>query len=269
MDCLSIVVFVLTYLISFASAKSPPTSSKTIIVQSITACPSQHRLPTKLPYFAFYNKHGMSVVNATANFTETLQAPLSIRVEGERRDIHRSQCTSIPGINYDKFCSVFGESYYGATYFGKTEPPITGCPIMKVWKDLRRIHGKINSNLLWQGTYMMKNVVIDHEEILKQVPFAIGRYKFKNVIYDNHYGKKRAVMCWICEFQVQTTSRRGAWGSSSIKVVQYFNSISLTLIFTSYFTKHSHHNSSLITNLTQIHFNIYTHNTPLLLFSSQ
>lgn len=60
----------------------------------------------------------------------------------------------------------------------------------------------------FKGNYSMINVVVDHEEILKTVPFPIGRYKFKNIIYDMKKGKKRAVLCWIVEFRIQTTSKR-------------------------------------------------------------
>ncbi|XP_063702736.1 angiotensin-converting enzyme [Culicoides brevitarsis] len=164
-------------------------SLKTIIVHGVTACPNQNRISTKLTGLSFYNKRGKSYLNLTADFKESLKAPLSIKVEGEVCEVHRDQCKSIPGINYDHFCSVFGETYYGATYFAKLKPPIMGCPIKK-------------------GTYVMENAEINHEEILKTIPFPIGRYKFKNVVYDMKSGKRRPVICWICEFRVQTTSKR-------------------------------------------------------------
>lgn len=135
-----IFVIIFLYFIFFApdfciTAKNPQTSSKTIIVDAITACPSHKRLPTKLSLFSFYNIHGKTILNVSAEFTETIKAPLEIKVEGERCEILRTQCISIPGINYDRFCSVFEESYYGKTYFGKADPPIMNCPIRKV-----RIH---------------------------------------------------------------------------------------------------------------------------------
>lgn len=140
MDCVTLKkIILLPYLILFTdfclSTNDFQAKSKFIIARAVTACPSQNRLPTKLTNLALYNKHGMTIVNVTAEFTETLKAPLEIKVEGQRCEIHRmSQCISIPGINYDKFCSVFGESYYGKTYFGKAEPPIKSCPINKVKK---------------------------------------------------------------------------------------------------------------------------------------
>lgn len=114
--------------------KPSQSSSKLIIVDAITACQPQKRSLTKISPFSFYNKHGQTILNATFELTETVKAPLEIKVEGERCNIQRTQCTSIPGINYDRFCSVFGDSYYGKTYFGKAEPPIKNCPIKKVFK---------------------------------------------------------------------------------------------------------------------------------------
>lgn len=126
------VIILILFIASLCLADKKPTSSKIIIVDAITPCPGLKRTLTKLSPFSFYNIHGETILNASAELTETIKAPLEIKVEGEKCNMQRTQCTSIQGINYDRFCSVFSESYYGKTYFGKAEPPIKNCPIRKV-----------------------------------------------------------------------------------------------------------------------------------------
>lgn len=56
----------------------------------------------------------------------------------------------------------------------------------------------------------MKEVTIENDAWLKFIPLQVGRYKFKNVIYDFKRGKKRPVVCWLLGFRVQTSSKRHA-----------------------------------------------------------
>lgn len=121
---------VLIFLLFFANIETAPI---TIIVDIVKTCSNNNQLANKISNFTFHNERGKVVVSYHGELTETLKKPLEMRTEGTKCNLQKTQCSSIPGINYADLCPILSESYYGKVFFSKLEPPVTKCPVKPVW----------------------------------------------------------------------------------------------------------------------------------------
>lgn len=115
----------------FISTKTEALST-TIIVDILKTCPNNNQLIHKFTNFTFHNERGKVIVSYFAKLNETLNGPLEIKVEGERCNLEKTQCTSMPGISYPDLCAISKVSYYSKAYFSKIQPSVLKCPIKPV-----------------------------------------------------------------------------------------------------------------------------------------
>lgn len=178
-----------SFLIYFLIVILKPFKNLVFIAESVKPCPNDNLLPFHIRNISFFSSRNMVTVNSKLVVQERIHAPIGVDISSERCDLSdTSRCDPLPPMSIPDLCQHLNNPFFGSSLVSTISPKF-GCPIN-------------------EGEYSMNNLIMDMRNLLKFIPFPMGRLQPVIKFYQTQSnGKRRAIACFKGRVKLMSGSR--------------------------------------------------------------